>query len=90
MKVSLHTMSEDTTTVTVIVSANNYRRCYHTDADNCQSVTADHETEQIPKSKAERLGLDLCSWCDGRVQTDTQDMSYFKAAKNADLEELRG
>jgi len=80
--------ANDDETVTVIQSANNYRRCYHTDPDGCQSVSEDHDTEEITKEKADRLNLEACSWCEGEVEKKTYDRSALEAAQNYDPEPI--
>jgi len=72
---------DDDDPVTVIDSANNYRRSYHADPEDCQSVHGDHSTTTVTKAKAERMNLDPCSWCVVGVDTSEYDRSAYEAAK---------
>jgi len=59
---------------------------YHTNAETCQSVSDDTNTEEITKADAERRGLELCQWCDPDTDVDNSgyDRSYLDAATQAD------
>lgn len=80
-------MSKSEELVTVIESANNYRRCYHTDK-NCKCIKERHDVSEITKEKAQRLDLDGCSWCVDGVETNAYDRSVYEAAKEYEPESI--
>jgi len=78
----------DDDTVTVIDSANNYRRSYHADPEGCQSVRDVHSTTDVTKAKAEQMNLDPCSWCVEGVDTSQYSRKAYEAAKAHDPEPI--
>jgi len=67
--------------VTIAHNGNTSLQCYHT--RECAALACAKNPDRITKERAEQMGLELCSQCDGPTHPDSHDTRHIDALRAA-------